>query len=82
MEIVTENATSLASVSYTHLDVYKRQIQLNPEVKKDIKIVFSPEHGTANIPVQEVYKRAGYTCIPVVEQCSCLLYTSCKSKIR
>ena len=45
-------------------------IQLNPEVKKDIKIVFSPEHGTANIPVQEVYKRAGYTCIPVVEQCS------------
>ena len=45
-------------------------IQLNPGVKKDIKIVFSPEHGTANIPVQEVYKRAGYTCIPVVEQCT------------
>lgn len=45
-------------------------IQLNPDVKKDITIVFSPEHGTANIPVQEVYKRAGYTCIPVVEQCS------------
>lgn len=45
-------------------------IQLNPNFNKDIKIVFSPEHGTANIPVQEVYKRAGYTCIPVVEQCS------------
>ena len=45
-------------------------IQLNPDVNKDIKIVFSPEHGTANIPVQEVYKRAGYNCIPVVEQCS------------
>ena len=45
-------------------------IQLNPEVKKDIKIVFSPEHGTANVPVQEVYKRTGYTCIPVVEQCT------------
>lgn len=45
-------------------------IQLNPDVKKDIKIVFSPEHGTANIPVQEVYKRAGYTCIPVDEQCA------------
>ena len=45
-------------------------IQLNPDVKKDIKIVFSPEHGTANIPVQEVYKRAGYHCIPVVEQCT------------
>lgn len=25
-------------------------IQLNPDVTKDIKIVFSPEHGTANIP--------------------------------
>lgn len=45
-------------------------IQLNPDVEKDIKIVFSPEHGTANIPVQEVYKRAGYNCIPVVEQCT------------
>lgn len=45
-------------------------IQLNPDVNKDIKIVFSPEHGTANIPVQEVYKRAGYTCIPVEEQCT------------
>lgn len=45
-------------------------IQLNPDVNKDIKIVFSPEHGTANIPVQEVYKRAGYNCIPVEEQCT------------
>ena len=45
-------------------------IQLNPDVKKDIKIVFSPEHGTANIPVQDVFKMTGYTCIPVVEQCS------------
>ena len=45
-------------------------IQLNPDVKKDIKIVFSPEHGTANVPVQDVFKMTGYTCIPVVEQCS------------
>ena len=45
-------------------------IQLNPNVKKDIKIVFSPEHGTANIPVQDVFKLSGYHCIPVVEQCS------------
>ncbi len=44
-------------------------IQLNPDVKKDIKIVFSPEHGTANIPVQEVFKLTGYNCIPVEEQC-------------
>lgn len=46
-------------------------IQLQPEIyKSDVKIVFTPQHGTANIPVQEVFKRAGYNCIPVVEQCS------------
>lgn len=45
-------------------------IQLNQQLPKDLKIVFSPEHGTANKPVQEIYKRAGYHCIPVIEQCS------------
>lgn len=46
-------------------------IQLQPDLdKKDVKIVFTPQHGTANIAVQEVFKRTGYTCIPVVEQCS------------
>lgn len=45
-------------------------IQLNPDVKKDIKIVFSPEHGTANVPVREIYKETGYDAIPVLEQCT------------
>lgn len=45
-------------------------IQLNPDLEKNIKIVFSPEHGTANVPVQEIYKETGYECIPVVEQCT------------
>ncbi|NBK96775.1 MAG: phospho-sugar mutase [Erysipelotrichia bacterium] len=46
-------------------------IQLNPEVNKEnVKIIFTPEHGTANIPVKEVYTRAGYHFIPVEEQCS------------
>ncbi len=44
-------------------------IQLNPEVEKNIKIVFSPEHGTANVPVREIYKETGYDVIPVREQC-------------
>lgn len=70
----TEEQKKLITVIGKDVDeeYYKNvlSIQLNPEVKKDIKIVFSPEHGTANTPVQEVYKRAGYTCIPVVEQCS------------
>ena len=71
---VTEEQKALVTVINKDVDepYYENvlSIQLNPEVKKDIKIVFSPEHGTANIPVQEVYKRAGYNCIPVVEQCS------------
>ena len=70
----TEEQKKLVTVIGKDVDeeYYKNvlSIQLNPDVKKDIKIVFSPEHGTANIPVQEVYKRAGYTCIPVVEQCT------------
>lgn len=70
----TEEQKKLVTVIGKEVDeeYYKSvlSIQLNPDVKKDIKIVFSPEHGTANIPVQEVYKRAGYTCIPVVEQCT------------
>ena len=70
----TEQQKELITVIGKEVDeeYYKNvlSIQLNPDVNKDIKIVFSPEHGTANIPVQEVYKRAGYNCIPVVEQCS------------
>lgn len=70
----TEQQKELITVIGKDVDeeYYKNvlSIQLNPDVNKDIKIVFSPEHGTANIPVQEVYKRAGYTCIPVEEQCT------------
>jgi phosphoglucomutase len=43
-------------------------IRLNKDVKKDIKIVFSPEHGASNLLVQETFKRAGYNYILVEEQ--------------
>ncbi len=46
-------------------------IQLHPEIDKSkVKVVFSPEHGTANIPVREVSKRAGYAFVMVEEQCT------------
>lgn len=46
-------------------------IQLNKDVKKDdVCIIFSPQHGTANIPVKEIYNRAGYNYVSVEEQCS------------
>ncbi len=48
-----------------------KSIQLNPDVRKDdVKIVFSPEHGTANIPVRTILADCGYTVIPVLEQCT------------
>lgn len=44
-------------------------ISVTPDVKKNIKIVYSPQHGTGNIPVREVLSRLGYNVIPVLEQC-------------
>ena len=45
-------------------------ISLLKDVDKDIKAVYSPQHGTGNIPVREVLGRAGYNVIPVLEQCT------------
>lgn len=47
-----------------------KSIQLNPDIEKNISIVFSPEHGTANVPVRTIYEETGYDCIPVLEQCT------------
>ncbi len=45
-------------------------ISVCPNVKKDIRIVYSPQHGTGNIPVRTVLERLGYNVIPVLEQCN------------
>ena len=63
VEVVGEN------VDRAYYDAVE-SIQLNPDVKKDIKIVFSPEHGTSNVPVRTIYEEEGYNCIPVLEQCT------------
>lgn len=45
-------------------------ITLEPELDKSgIKIVYSPQHGTGNVPVRTVLERLGYNVIPVEEQC-------------
>lgn len=47
------------------------KIQLNPDVEKDdVMIIFTPEHGTANVPVKELFDRCGYRYTAVEEQCS------------
>ena len=55
-------------------EVYYKEvmnIEINPGMdKKDFKIVFSPQHGTSNIPVRTCLKRLGYNIIPVLAQCA------------
>jgi len=44
--------------------------QLRPDQDKSkIKLVFTPQHGTANIPVRDVLARAGYNTVPLLSQC-------------
>ena len=45
-------------------------VAIHPDVNKDgIKIIYSPQHGTGNVPVREVLGRFGYNVTPVLEQC-------------
>ena len=46
------------------LDIRLRKVDTG-----DLRIVYSPQHGTGNVPVREVLHRAGYRVIPVQEQC-------------
>ncbi len=46
-------------------------IEVNPGMEKDdFKIVFSPQHGTSNIPVRTCLTRLGYNIVPVLAQCA------------
>lgn len=46
-------------------------IQMNTDLdKSDVKIIFTPQHGTANVPVKEVFDRSGYQYVAVEEQCA------------
>ena len=40
-------------------------IQIRKDVNKNLKIAFSPEHGTSFYPVMNTLSEAGYQCIPV-----------------
>lgn len=46
------------------------KIRLRPDVlRDDFSVVYSPQHGTGNVPVREVLKRCGYRVTAVEEQC-------------
>ncbi len=45
-------------------------IQLNPDLdKSNLSFVFSPQHGTSNVPVREIMTKLGYNIVPVLSQC-------------
>ncbi len=45
-------------------------IRLRGDVRaEDLTVVYSPQHGTGNLPVREVLSRCGYKVVPVLEQC-------------
>lgn len=39
------------------------------EAAADLKVVYSPQHGTGNVPVRRVLTEEGYNVIPVLSQC-------------
>ncbi len=46
-------------------------IRLRTDVEaKNLSVVYSPQHGTGNVPVRTVLDRCGYGLIPVLEQCT------------
>lgn len=45
-----------------------KSIQLRPEAEKSVKIVFTPQHGTASPLLPSLLKNLGYTVIEVEEQ--------------
>ena len=71
--LTKEEAGSLIKVLDSSVDeaYYNKvmEISVTSDLKKDIKIVYSPQHGTGNVPVREVLDRMGYNVIPVLEQC-------------
>ncbi len=54
-----------------YMEALKKQIihpEIIKEVAKDIKIVYTPLHGTGNIPVQRVLKELGFENVYVVPE--------------
>ena len=45
-------------------------IRLRKNIQPEaLTVVYSPQHGTGNVPVREVLSRCGYRVAPVLEQC-------------
>lgn len=68
-----ENKQLITTLNYDFDKLYYTEIKklsLNNPNKKDFKIVYSPEHGTALKGIQEILNNLGYNLYPVEKQCS------------
>lgn len=75
LAIVTDEDVNASYIHFIDKDVdilyYQNvlNIQFFKHHSRNLRIVFSPQHGTANKPVQDILNQAGYQVIPVLEQC-------------
>lgn len=71
--LAIENAGELVETIGSEIDmVYYREVLklcFDKNNKRSIKVVYTPQHGTGNIPVRTVLKEAGFQVIPVLAQC-------------
>ncbi len=69
-----EEAGDLVTVLDSSVDEKYYDAVMSVCINKDVdasslKVVYSPQHGTGNVPVRTVLGRLGYNVIPVIEQC-------------
>ena len=64
-----ESLISMADVTDNFVvDVMKQSRYKNPEAKANLKIIYTPLHGTGNVPVQKVLRLDGFTKIDAVSE--------------
>lgn len=68
-----DEAGDLIEIIGENIDIpyYNKVLDLRFDkgTNKNITVIYTPQHGTGNIPVRYVLEKAGYNVIPVLEQC-------------
>lgn len=69
-----EEAGNLIEIIGADIDeAYHNEVMnlcFDENTNRNIKVVYTPQHGTGNIPVRTVLKKAGFELIPVLAQCA------------
>lgn len=72
---INVNSNKVNNIEYIGIEVdeayYKalETVEERPELKKDLKVVYTALHGTGNVPVRTMLSRLGYEVMPVGYQC-------------